>query len=146
MESFKICGKLFWYLSMTVIFLFYTFFEGYRIYDYIMGNYEIQTMKAENFGYDSSAKRKSITVYGHIGEEKVYFSRFDKEIRKLYKLYPQFFNADEKITYEIKVLKFEHSNKVMLVDDNEFSRWKKHLLLSSLYITLSIIIILIFKK
>ena len=147
MESFKIFGKLFWYLSVVVIFLFYTFFEGFRIYDYIMGNYEIQVMKAENFGYDSSAKRKSMTIYGYIGEERVYFYRFDADIKNLYNILDsQFFTEDNKKTYEIKVLKFKHSHKVMTVDDDEFPKWERGLLLAFSYITLSIIIILILKR
>ena len=112
-----------------------------------MNNYSIQEMKISNFYYNRRTSlrgggNQSITVIGYIGKERVYFSRFDKEIGKLHNLYPQVFLDNEK-DYEIKILKFEHSPKVMLVDDDEFQRWKRNLLLSFSYIILSIIIMLL---
>ena len=148
MESFKIFGKWCWYLSIVVIFLFFIALEAYRIYDYTTGNYSIQKMRLTEFRHSSGSRKRggrSIMVIGYIGKEKVYFSRFNDDIKKLYKLYPQIFSTNKK-NYEIKVLKFEHSPRVLLIDDNEFSKWKKHLLLAFSYITLSIIVILILKK
>ena len=151
MKSFKIFFKLVWYLSVVVVFLFFIVIEIHRIYDYVMNNYSIQKMKIADYYYNYGISGKgggtgtSIIVIGYISEERVYFSRFNEGIDKLYSLYPQFFSNDKK-TYKIKVLKFEHSHRVMLADDDEFSKWKRNLLLSFSYIILSIIIALYIKN
>ena len=149
MKSLKIFFKLWWYLSVIVVFLFFIVLETYRIYDYTTGNYSIQKMKITEYKLHSDRNGKSIMVIGYIDDDEVYFSRFKDEVNKLYKLYPQIFPrffSDDKKTYEIKVLKFEHSSRVMLIDDEEFPKWKKRSLLSSLYIILSIIIMIVLKK
>jgi hypothetical protein len=145
MKSFKVFFKLFWYLSVIAMLLFYVFFEGYRVFDFVFGNYSVQKMNVSNYSYNTTVKRESITIVGYISEGRVYFSRFDDDINKLYNLYPPIF-FDEKKIHEIEVLKFKHSPIVMLIDDNEFSKWKRNLLLSFLYIVSSIIVILILKK
>jgi hypothetical protein len=132
--------KIIWYLSILLIFLFNVFFEGYRIFDYCLGNYSIEKMTITSSSSNSTSKRKSVTFQGTINEEDVYFSRFDDDINELYNLYP-FLSSKKKNNLIINVIKFKNSDNVMLFDDNEFGEWKKTMLFFSLYIFFSIIII-----
>jgi len=161
MSPFVFFFKWVWFLSVIVLFLFYIVFDVFRIYDYVMGNYDTQVMIAENYEYGRHEGTSSVTVSGHIGEEKVYFTKYDDEIRTLHELYPQLHklykgityeddetdadddeitDAANETTYEINVVKFKHSRQVLLADDNSFPGWKTELLLISLYIILSVII------
>ncbi len=148
MESFKIFGKLCWYLSVVVIFLFFLGLESFRIYDYVTGQYTVQKMKMTEIKHTShKGGRGNVRIIGYIGNERVYFSRYKLQDRyDLYRLYPQFFYAEEQEPYEVEVLKFEHSPRVMLVDDNELSRWKKWMSIYIAYVALSVAIILIGRR
>jgi hypothetical protein len=133
--------KIIWYLSILLIFLFNVFFDGYRIFDYCLGNYSMEKMKITNSSSNSSPKRRSLTIEGNINGENVYFSRFDDDINELYNFYPVLSSKDKKNSI-INVIKFKNSENVMLFDGNEFEQWKRNLLLYSLYIFFSVIIIL----
>jgi hypothetical protein len=133
--------KILWCVSVLVVFLFFMSFEGYRIFDYVSGDYTVQKMTITDSSYESTPKRKSVMINGNINGEKVYFSRFDEHISELYNLYP-FLSSNNKNTSVIEVLKFKHSHKVMLLNDDEFTQWKKHLLMSSLYVGFSIMFFL----
>ena len=124
MKSFKFFFKLCWYYSVIVLFLFYSFFEGNRIFDYVFGNYSVQTMIVSDYDYTPSRRVTWLDIYGYIDGKKVYVSKDANEIYALRELYPEVFSDEKKIN-KIKVLKFEHSRRVMLTDDNEFSKWKK---------------------
>lgn len=156
--------KIVWILSVFVIVVFNIAFDGYRILDFITGNHTVKTMKISDNSYETTSRRKSITIFGHVGSEKVYFSRFDDEIGKLYALYPEITsnelsaNEDNKIisfalldvnldnSKHIEVIKFKHSQIVMLTKDNEFQRWKNSLYLFAIYSMVSIIILIFMKK
>lgn len=126
---------------MILVFLFNVFFDGYRIFDYAFRNYSVQKMTITNSSRNSSAKRKSLTIEGNVGDRKVYFSRFDDNINELFNLYP-FLPSKIGNAPMINIIKFKHSNKVILLDDDEFVQWKKHLLISSLYVFFSIMFFL----
>ena len=130
--------KIVWYLSVLVVFFFNLFFNGWRIFDYVQGNYAVKKMNVENYSYNSTSRRKSITIEGYIDNEKVYFSEFDKNIDKLYQLYPTIFSENENTT--IEVLKFKNYQNLLL--PSEFKDWKTELLLSVLYIVVSLLIYL----
>ena len=130
--------KIVWCLSVFIVFFFNLFFNGWRIFDYVQGNYAVEKMNVENYSYNSTSRRKSITIEGYIDNEKVYFSEFDKNIDKLYQLYPTIFSENENTT--IEVLKFKNSHNLLL--PSEFKDWKTELLLSVLYIVVSLLIYL----
>ena len=130
--------KIVWCLSVFIVFFFNLFFNGWRIFDYVQGNYAVEKMNVENYSYNSTSRRKSITIEGYIDNEKVYFSEFDKNIDKLYQLYPTIFSENENTT--IEVLKFKNYQNLLL--PSEFKDWKTELLLSVLYIVVSLLIYL----
>ncbi|OMQ09280.1 hypothetical protein [[Flexibacter] sp. ATCC 35103] len=136
--------KIIWILSVVVIFLFNLFFDGYRIFDYALGNYSVRKMTIINSSYNVTSKRKSLTIDGSVNEGKVYFSRFDEDINELYNFYPSL-SSKIKNTPIINVLKFKHSNNVILLDDDEFIQWKKHLLIYCSYMFFSVIFFILFK-
>lgn len=155
--------KIVWILSVFVILIFYVVFESFRIYDFFTGNYTIETMQVSDYNYSSNSRRKSITIIGHIKNQRVYFSRFDNEIEELYNLYPgiasdKLSSEDKKIissvfpdsnlesSKTIKVLKFKHSQIVMLTKDNEFQSWKTNLYFFTFYCIMSIILFIIIRK
>ena len=138
----KVFINICWYLSIIIIIVFNISFEGYRIFDYIFKDYTTKEMVIKDYSYDSTARRKSITIEGVVDKERVYFSKFDEDVDKLFNLYPVIFSNNKK-TFVIKVLKFKHSHKVILVDDNELIKWERNMLISGLYILISIVIIFI---
>lgn len=155
--------KIVWILSVFIIIVFNLAFEGFRIYDFITENYNVKTMKVSNYNYSSSSKRKSITINGYIGKEDVYFTRFDDEIEELFSMYPGITIENKQInelnsvyndtfknsktnSKNIEVLKFKHSDIVMLIKDDEFKRWKTRLYMFSSYSIISIVILILIKK
>jgi hypothetical protein len=136
--------KIIWLASVFVILFFNIAFDGFRTFDYLFDNYSKKEMTVTKYSFDSSSRRKSITIEGVVDKNKVYFSRFDKDIDSLYNLYPAIFSKEKKETI-IKVLKFQHSNIVMLLDD-EFNHWKTRLFFSGIYCLISIIIFIYIKK
>lgn len=138
--------KVFWLGSVVVIMLFNIVFEGNRIVDFVLGNYSIKTMKVSKTFFNSSPRRKSITVVGHIDMKEVNFSRFDDEIDDLYSLYPNISDNNLNKTINIEVLKFNSSDKVMVISGNEFDSWKMYLYYSFLYCIISSLILFYLKK
>lgn len=155
--------KIIWILSVAVIITFFMAFESFRIYDFITTNYSVKTMKISSYSYNSSSRNESITINGFIDNEDVYFSRFDNEIEELSSMYPGItmgknkieelssifpdtFKNSIKASKNIEVLKFKNSNRVMLIKDKEFERWKIHLYIYSIYSLISIIILIYTKK
>jgi hypothetical protein len=129
-----------WVLSVLIIFTISILFDGFRIFDYIFNNFSKKEMTITNYSYDSSSRIRSITIEGVIDKKKVYFSRFDENIDKLNSLYPKILLKNEE-RFVINVLKFKHSNIVMLIDDDELLKWKREKILSSIYIFSSLLII-----
>lgn len=138
----KVFIKIWWYLSIIVIFVIPILLDGFRILDYLADNYTTKEMVVKYYSYDSSAERKSITIEGVVDKERVYFSRFNEDIENLYSLYPLIFSENKK-DFIINVLKFKHSHIVMLIDDNELIKWEKEKLWCGIYIFFSIVIIFI---
>ena len=132
--------KIVWVLSVLIIFTISILFDGFRIFDYIFNNFSKKEMTITNYSYDSSSRIRSITIEGVIDKKKVYFSRFDENIDKLNSLYPKILLKNEE-RFVINVLKFKHSNIVMLIDDDELLKWKREKILSSIYIFSSLLII-----
>lgn len=137
--------KIIWWVSVFVIIFFNIAFDGYRIFDYLLNNYSKKEMVITDHSYNSSSRRRSITVFGTVDKRKVYFSRFDEDIDNLNNAYPEIFSEENK-HFVMSVLKFKHSNIVMLIDDNELSRWKARLFFSGIYSLISILILLFLKK
>lgn len=132
--------KIVWVLSVLIIFTISILFDGFRIFDYIFNNFSKKEMTITNYSYDSSSRIRSITIEGVIDKKKVYFSRFDENIDKLNSLYPKIL-LKNKERFVINVLKFKHSNIVMLIDDDELLKWKREKILSCIYIFSSLLII-----
>ncbi len=131
--------KIFWYLSILVISIFFISFEGYRIFDYIQGDYTRKKMNVKSYSYYSDSARSSIIVEGYIDNEEVYFYEYDDDMKKLHQNYPIIFSTPHKHNILIDVFKFKHSKKVLLI--TELYKWEKKILLFSLYIFISLLII-----
>ncbi|WP_238250841.1 hypothetical protein [Capnocytophaga cynodegmi] len=102
-----------------------------RIYDSIGGNYSVEEMvvsKIEHYssvGGSRSSGTKTLHIKGIIGSQQVIFYRTSSGenygIEEFLTMYP-----DIDTGYKLKVIKFKHSSQVMLVEDNEFYKWRKH--------------------
>ena len=96
-----------WLFLLASLILIMNLFDIKRIYDALSGNYFQKVMVISKIDYYGGSGGKyngtpSVFVRGYIDSQEVYF-----------------------IGNSIKVLKFKHSDQVMVVYDNEFARWKK---------------------
>lgn len=135
-KSFFVFFRVCWYLSVFILFIF-VLFDIHRIYDVITHNYRTENMIMEKESYYSSIKGgKTLTIYGNIDDNKVYFFMYDEEID---------FNLFEE-NKPIKVVKFKHSKNVLRADNNAFTRWKTTRFRFLYYIFISIVFMIIKRK
>ena len=117
-----------WLFLLASLILIMNLFDIKRIYDALSGNYFQKVMVISKIDYygDSGGKYNgtpSVFVRGYIDSQEVYFIRnLDKNV---YDIAGKFNIPNVEIGNSIKVLKFKHSDQVMVVYDNEFARWKK---------------------
>jgi len=103
-------------------------FDIKRIYDALSGNYSPKVMIISKIDYYTGSGGEdngspSVFVRGYIDSQEVYFIRNLDE--NVYDIAGKFNIPNVEIGNSIKVLKFKHSDQVMVVYDNEFARWKK---------------------
>ena len=119
--------KLLLFLLASMI-LIMNLFDIKRIYDALSGNYSSKVMIISKIDYYGGSGGKynrtpSVFVRGYIDSQEVYFIRNLDE--NVYDIAGKFNIPNVEIGNSIKVLKFKHSDQVMVVYDNEFARWKK---------------------
>ena len=117
-----------WLFLLASLILIMNLFDIKRIYDALSGNYFQKVMVIAKIDYYGGSGGKyngapSVFVRGYIDSQEVYFIRnLDKNV---YDIAGKFNIPNVEIGNSIKVLKFKHSDQVMVVYDNEFARWKK---------------------
>ena len=117
-----------WLFLLASLILIMNLFDIKRIYDALSGNYFQKVMVISKIDYYGGSGGKyngtpSVFVRGYIDSQEVYFIRnLDKNV---YDISGKFNIPNVEIGNSIKVLKFKHSDQVMVVYDNEFARWKK---------------------
>lgn len=117
-----------WLFLLASLILIMNLFDIKRIYDALSGNYFQKVMVISKIDYYGGSGGKyngtpSVFVRGYIDSQEVYFIRnLDKNV---YDIAGKFNIPNIEIGNSIKVLKFKHSDQVMVVYDNEFARWKK---------------------
>ena len=117
-----------WLFLLASLILIMNLFDIKRIYDALSGNYFQKVMVISKIDYYGGSGGKyngtpSVSVRGYIDSQEVYFIRnLDKNV---YDIAGKFNIPNVEIGNSIKVLKFKHSDQVMVVYDNEFARWKK---------------------
>ena len=117
-----------WLFLLAFLILIMNLFDIKRIYDALSGNYFQKVMVISKIDYHGGSGGKyngtpSVFVRGYIDSQEVYFIRnLDKNV---YDIAGKFDIPNVEIGNSIKVLKFKHSDQVMVVYDNEFARWKK---------------------
>ena len=117
-----------WLFLLASLILIMNLFDIKRIYDALSGNYFQKVMVISKIDYYGGSGGKyngtpSVFVRGYIDSQEVYFIRnLDKNV---YDIAGKFNIPNVEIGNSIKVLKFKHSDQVMVVYDNEFARWKK---------------------
>ena len=117
-----------WLFLLASMILIMNLFDIKRIYDALSGNYFQKVMVISKIDYYGGSGGKyngtpSVFVRGYIDSQEVYFIRnLDKNV---YDIAGKFNIPNVEIGNSIKVLKFKHSDQVMVVYDNEFARWKK---------------------
>ena len=117
-----------WLFLLASMILIMNLFDIKRIYDALSGNYFQKVMVISKIDYYGGSGGKyngtpSVFVRGYIDSQEVYFIRnLDKNV---YDIAGKFNIPNIEIGNSIKVLKFKHSDQVMVVYDNEFARWKK---------------------
>ncbi|WP_424652969.1 hypothetical protein [Capnocytophaga sputigena] len=117
-----------WLFLLASLILIMNLFDIKRIYDALSGNYFQKVMVISKTGYYGGSGGKyngtpSVFVRGYIDSQEVYFIRNLDE--NIYDIAGKFNIPNVEIGNSIKVLKFKHSDQVMVVYDNEFARWKK---------------------
>lgn len=117
-----------WLFLLAFLILIMNLFDIKRIYDALSGNYFQKVMVISKIDYHGSSGGKyngtpSVFVRGYIDSQEVYFIRNLDE--NVYDIAGKFNIPNVEIGNSIKVLKFKHSDQVMVVYDNEFARWKK---------------------
>ena len=122
------CFFKLWLFLLASMILIMNLFDIKRIYDALSGNYFQKVMVISKIDYYGGSGGKyngapSVFVRGYIDSQEVYFIRnLDKNV---YDIAGKFNIPNVEIGNSIKVLKFKHSDQVMVVYDNEFARWKK---------------------
>lgn len=117
-----------WLFLLASLILIMNLFDIKRIYDALSANYFQKVMVISKIDYYGGSGGKyngtpSVFVRGYIDSQEVYFIRnLDKNV---YDIAGKFNIPNVEIGNSIKVLKFKHSDQVMVVYDNEFARWKK---------------------
>ena len=117
-----------WLFLLASLILIMNLFDIKRIYDALSGNYFQKVMVISKIDYYGGSGGKyngtpSVFVRGYIDSQEVDFIRnLDKNV---YDIAGKFNIPNVEIGNSIKVLKFKHSDQVMVVYDNEFARWKK---------------------
>ncbi|EIW90646.1 hypothetical protein HMPREF1321_0183 [Capnocytophaga sp. oral taxon 412 str. F0487] len=117
-----------WLFLLAFLILIMNLFDIKRIYDALSGNYFQKVMVISKIDYHGGSGGKyngtpSVFVRGYIDSQEVYFIRNLDE--NVYDIAGKFDIPNVEIGNSIKVLKFKHSDQVMVVYDNEFARWKK---------------------
>ncbi|WP_288869726.1 hypothetical protein [uncultured Capnocytophaga sp.] len=117
-----------WLFLLASLILIMNLFDIKRIYDALSGNYFQKIMVISKIDYYGGSGGKyngtpSVFVRGYIDSQEVYFIRNLDE--NIYDIAGKFNIPNVEIGNSIKVLKFKHSDQVMVVYDNEFARWKK---------------------
>ena len=117
-----------WLFLLASLILIMNLFDIKRIYDALSGNYFQKVMVISKIDYHGGSGGKyngtpSVFVRGYIDSQEVYFIRNLDE--NIYDIAGKFNIPNVEIGNSIKVLKFKHSDQVMVVYDNEFARWKK---------------------
>ena len=117
-----------WLFLLASMILIMNLFDIKRIYDALSGNYFQKVMVISKIDYYGGSGGKyngapSVFVRGYIDSQEVYFIRNLDE--NVYDIVGKFNIPNVEIGNSIKVLKFKHSDQVMVVYDNEFARWKK---------------------
>ena len=117
-----------WLFLLAFLILIMNLFDIKRIYDALSGNYFQKVMVISKIDYHGGSGGKyngtpSVFVRGYIDSQEVYFIRNLDE--NVYDIAGKFNIPNVEIGNSIKVLKFKHSDQVMVVYDNEFERWKK---------------------
>ncbi len=117
-----------WLFLLASLILIMNLFDIKRIYDALSGNYFQKVMVISKIDYYGGSGGKyngtpSVFVRGYIDSQEVYFIRNLDE--NVYDIAGKFNIPNVEIGNSIKVLKFKHSDQVMVVYDNEFARWKK---------------------
>ena len=117
-----------WLFLLASLILIMNLFDIKRIYDALSGNYFQKVMVISKIDYYTGSGGEdngspSVFVRGYIDSQEVYFIRNLDE--NVYDIAGKFNIPNVEIGNSIKVLKFKHSDQVMVVYDNEFARWKK---------------------
>ena len=117
-----------WLFLLASMILIMNLFDIKRIYDALSGNYSSKVMIISKIDYYTGSGGEdngspSVFVRGYIDSQEVYFIRNLDE--NVYDIAGKFNIPNVEIGNSIKVLKFKHSDQVMVVYDNEFARWKK---------------------
>ena len=117
-----------WLFLLASMILIMNLFDIKRIYDALSANYFQKVMVISKIDYYGGNGGKyngtpSVFVRGYIDSQEVYFIRNLDE--NVYDIAGKFNIPNVEIGNSIKVLKFKHSDQVMVVYDNEFARWKK---------------------
>ena len=117
-----------WLFLLASMILIMNLFDIKRIYDALSGNYFQKVMVISKIDYYTGSGGEdngspSVFVRGYIDSQEVYFIRNLDE--NVYDIAGKFNIPNVEIGNSIKVLKFKHSDQVMVVYDNEFARWKK---------------------
>ena len=117
-----------WLFLLASMILIMNLFDIKRIYDALSGNYSPKVMIISKIDYYTGSGGEdngspSVFVRGYIDSQEVYFIRNLDE--NVYDIAGKFNIPNVEIGNSIKVLKFKHSDQVMVVYDNEFARWKK---------------------
>ena len=117
-----------WLFLLASLILIMNLFDIKRIYDALSGHYSPKIMIISKIDYYTGSGGEdngspSVFVRGYIDSQEVYFIRNLDE--NVYDIAGKFNIPNVEIGNSIKVLKFKHSDQVMVVYDNEFARWKK---------------------
>lgn len=117
-----------WLFLLASMILIMNLFDIKRIYDALSENYSPKVMIISKIDYYTGSGGEdngspSVFVRGYIDSQEVYFIRNLDE--NVYDIAGKFNIPNVEIGNSIKVLKFKHSDQVMVVYDNEFARWKK---------------------
>ena len=112
------CFFKLWLFLLASMILIMNLFDIKRIYDALSGNYSPKVMIISKIDYYTGSGGEdngspSVFVRGYIDSQNVY------------DIAGKFNIPNVEIGNSIKVLKFKHSDQVMVVYDNEFARWKK---------------------
>ena len=122
------CFFKLWLFLLASMILIMNLFDIKRIYDALSENYSPKVMIISKIDYYTGSGGEdngspSVFVRGYIDSQEVYFIRNLDE--NVYDIAGKFNIPNVEIGNSIKVLKFKHSDQVMVVYDNEFARWKK---------------------